>query len=119
MSAKSDRPSDPPDDDPAHVFMHLYDRLPRDAFLTLAPLQWRADREQKDIVDSIERYVVKTGRARYWELAAKVARDDWSIERQRFALLLGLDAALASANPFYGGHDQGRLTKLAVRYART
>jgi predicted amidohydrolase len=92
-------------DDYADLFCHLFDRLDRPQFHAEGEA-WMADGE-----------VVATA-ARVEQLALAGDPVDAPDEPRRiFAVLLGLDAALAQANPTLAGPASPALAEYALRYA--
>jgi hypothetical protein len=91
MSTKSQLFSDPGD-----LFVQLYDELGEEPFAEQQVDAWLNNSKVLSVRDRIERDVLATGRADVNDAAAVV--DDLGSEG-RFALLLGLDAALQHAHP--------------------
>ena len=110
--------------DPADLFTELYDNLDGRIAGPLQPdvaLAWLTDETSEDVSAWVE------GIAMLGELSATAIRE--SIEqvddpdepedaqRRIFAVLRGLDRALAHVNPHTATYDHGALRHLGVRYA--
>jgi predicted amidohydrolase len=93
--------------DYADLFCELFDRLDRRQFHAEGEA-WMADARTGAIATSVERAVVD---------GEPVAAPGGG--RQTFAALLGLDAALAHANPLVGGAAPPALAEYALRYAES
>jgi predicted amidohydrolase len=93
--------------DYADRFCELFDRLDPAEFRAEGEA-WMADAEVAATAAAIERAVLD---------GEPVAEPSGS--RETFAVLLGLDAALAHANPVFGGVAPPALTEYALRYAET
>jgi len=107
-------------DDPADLFSQLYVRLDDRLFDTAYVFEWMEKDAVRDIAELIEERVVVDGNvsaASVQDLLDQADEDE--IQERTFAILLGLDRALAYANPFLATHDQAGLLSLAVRYAAT
>jgi predicted amidohydrolase len=93
--------------DLADLFCELFDRLDPAAF-RLEGEAWMADDEVAAIAARVERYALA---------GERVTAGDGA--RQTFAVLLGLDAALAQANPLLGTAAPPALTEYALRYVES
>jgi predicted amidohydrolase len=93
--------------DHADLFCELFDRLDGTAFHAHGEA-WMADAQVAATAARVER-AARDGRP--------VAAPDG--ERQTFAVLLGLDAALAHANPLVGTAAPRALSEYALRYAES
>jgi predicted amidohydrolase len=94
-------------EDYADCFCELFDRLGSVEFHAEGEA-WMRDAEVAAIAASVEQAALDGG---------PVAAPDRG--RQTFAVLLGLDAALARANPLLGGAAPPALTELTLRYAES
>jgi predicted amidohydrolase len=102
-------------EDPADLFVQLYDRLGDDPFLDGSAADWYEDPLLREHAFEVQRQVLATGRVAR-ALVGKLA----VTERGKFALLWGLELALAEIDPFTGRAEgtQGReMMRLAMRYA--
>jgi hypothetical protein len=94
-------------EDYADLFCELFDRLDTAEFHAEGDA-WMADAEVVALATATERAVLSGGAVPVPESA-----------RETFAVLLGLDAALAHANPVFGEAAPPALTEYALRYAET
>jgi predicted amidohydrolase len=104
--------SDPTD--PAAVFMKLYDQLPEDVFAQREALRWERDPQVKRDATRVYEHILGHGLTDP-RLTAKIVQGGGN--RERFAVLRGIDWALEHVNPFDPVFDQGNLAWLAERYA--
>jgi hypothetical protein len=93
--------------DYAHFFCELFDRLDPAEYLA-AGEAWMGDAEVAATAGSVEAAVL---------VGEPVAAPGGG--REIFAVLLGLDAALAHASPVFGGAAPRALTEYALRYAES
>jgi predicted amidohydrolase len=113
--------------DPADLFTELYDEL--DDLLggvlqSAGVLQWLTDDTSQDVSSWIEGTVIELGeldpdRVRESIDPVDDPDDPEPGQQRRFAILCGLDRALAHVNPHTATYDQGALRSIAVRYAET
>jgi hypothetical protein len=94
-------------EDYADLFCRLFDRLDPAQFRAEGEA-WIADAKLAATAASVEQAALN---------GEPVAAPDGG--RQTFAALLGLDAALANANPLFGGAAPPALTECALRYAES
>ena len=94
-------------EDHADLFCELFDRLDPSQFRAEGEA-WMADPEVADAASAAERAALE---------GTPVAAPDEG--RETFAALLGLDAAMAHANPLLGGPPPPALTEYALRYAES
>jgi hypothetical protein len=104
-------------EDPADLFLELYDAIDDGPFNDQRALRWRrSDRWARDTADLICANVIRTGRAPS-ELIAPVVAEG---ERGMFAAMMGLDQALMYADPLYGTPaETGETYDLLFRYLTT
>jgi len=103
--------------DPADLFARLI--LEFDADLDRYEVfRWMQDERVGDIADLLERTALEEDEISSDSIAELLEFADDYAERI-FSILLGLDRALLYANPFFGTYDQGKLTRVATRYALT
>jgi predicted amidohydrolase len=104
--------------DYADLFCALFDGLP-DAEFRSGGEGWMADSAVREIARDIERTAV-AGALAESELLGRIGSETAEQRgRARFAALLGLDAALAHANPLIGESPPPPLAEYALRYAET
>jgi predicted amidohydrolase len=99
-------------EDPADLFVQLYDELGEHPFRGAVPAQqWWADPSVQADARRVCLKVLETGIAPR-NLVSRLAQSD----RGMFAVLVGLDDALEYVHPFSATYDPGRLYRIAVRY---
>jgi hypothetical protein len=102
--------------DPADLFVELYDRLGDEPFTGVVPAEgWYFENAVLAQVESVREAVLATGMVEDLLLERLDAGDQRSI----FACLLGLDQALDHINPFSGSLDGHSLYRIARRHAAT
>jgi predicted amidohydrolase len=99
--------------DPADLFVELYDALPAELFDGWTVTGWSGDPEARRQATEISETVLDLGQLDP-AVTDKIVSE--SGHRGRFTLLLGLDVALAHANPYGPYHDSPAMTGLLVRY---
>lgn len=104
-------------DDPAALFIELYDQLPDELFLRPDPVvQWERDawvkRHARRVYDRILAYGVADPR----QVKAII---DEGADRGIFTVLRGIDWAFDIINPWSPSFNYGSLAELAARYAAT
>ena len=99
--------------DPADLFIRLYDELPDRHFQGWQATRWYNDADVRRRADEICELVMALGSLSPDVTEEMITADG---DRGRFALLLGLDGALAHANPYGPYHDVPALTGLTVQY---
>lgn len=106
--------------DPADLFVRLVVELDVELFDRAEVFEWMHSDRVRDIADLLEGAALDERgiSSESIEGLLEVAIDEEYAERV-FAILLGLDRALLYANPFFGSFEQGALTRVAARYART
>lgn len=102
-------------DDPADLFVVLYDLLSDEHFRARKPIAWRKSPTVQGLANDICRDTLKSGHATP-ELASHIVRQHG--DRGLFAVLTGLDWALGYVNPFIPSYDVPTMGRLARRYAR-
>ncbi|MBO4258375.1 hypothetical protein [Streptomyces griseorubiginosus] len=103
-------------DDPADLFVVLYDLLPDEHFQGQEAIEWVHDPAVRVRADQVCTSVLKAGRVTA-ELAAEIAAEiQVPGGRATFAVLTGLDWALGSVNPFSPCYDEPTMAWLARRY---
>lgn len=104
--------------DPADLFVVLYDLLPDEPFCGEEATDWLRVSTVRRFADRVCTSVLRTGRVtpRLTKAVAKEA--ELHGDRGVFAALLGLDWALATANPFSPSYDTQTMTWLSIRYLR-
>ncbi|MEU3335860.1 hypothetical protein ACWCQ1_05750 [Streptomyces sp. NPDC002144] len=104
--------------DPADLFVILYDLLPEERFRADEAIDWLRDSTVLGIADHVCKQVLGSGRVT-GRLAGDIVREvDTHGHLGMFAVLVGLDWALAAANPFSPGFDEPAMAWLSVRYIR-
>ncbi|WP_378282644.1 hypothetical protein [Actinomadura rugatobispora] len=99
--------------DPADLFLQLYDELPDRHFHGWQATRWYDDAGVRRRAGEISEIVLALGSLSPEVTEENIAEDG---DRGRFTVLLGLDGALAHANPYGPYHDAPALTGLTVRY---
>ncbi|WP_433335329.1 hypothetical protein [Spirillospora sp. CA-294931] len=99
--------------DPADLFVRLYDELPDELFTGWTVPEWYDDPEVRRQANQISEIVLVLGELDS-DLVARLVRDDG--HRGRFTVLLGLDIALAHANPYGPYSDSPALSHVLIRY---
>ncbi|GAA2439089.1 hypothetical protein GCM10010191_63020 [Actinomadura vinacea] len=99
--------------DPADLFIRLYDELPDRHFQGWEATKWYDDAQVRRHAGEITEIVLALGRLSPEMTEEIIAADG---DRGRFAILLGLDGALAHANPYGPYHDAPALSGLLVQY---
>jgi predicted amidohydrolase len=102
--------------DPANLFTQLYDQLPDGPFGNREVTGWDRDPEVTRLAAQVYEWVLDQGAISPGDLGRIL---EGAGHRGVFAVLQGLDWALAHVNPFSAVFDHGKLTPLAVRYAET
>jgi len=102
-------------DDPADLFVVLYDLLSDEHFRDRKPIGWRKNPTVRELADDVCTDVLKDGYATP-ELAAQIIREHG--DPGIFAVLTGLDWAMGAANPFMPCYDEPAMGRLTRRYAR-
>ncbi|MBG6091549.1 hypothetical protein IW256_005662 [Actinomadura viridis] len=99
--------------DPADLFIRLYDSLPDRRFQGWEATMWYDDPAVRRQAEEIAEIVLALG-----SLDPEVTGEIIEAEgdRGRFAILLGLDGALAHANPYGPYHDAPALSGVLIRY---
>ncbi|GAA3792503.1 hypothetical protein GCM10022403_028130 [Streptomyces coacervatus] len=104
--------------DPADLFVILYDLLPEERFRADEAIDWLQDLTVREKADHICRQVLQTGRVTE-KLAGDIVREvDNHGHLGMFTALVGLDRALAAANPFNTRFNDPTMDWLRVRYIR-
>ncbi|MEU6142145.1 hypothetical protein ABZ848_17475 [Streptomyces sp. NPDC047081] len=102
--------------DPADLFVILYDLLPEERFRGNEAIDWFQNSTVRGFADHVCKQVLRTGRVTE-RLAGEIDREiDNHPHRGMFATLVGLDWALAVANPFSPAYDDAAMSSLRVRY---
>ncbi len=99
--------------DPADLFIRLYDALPDHRFQGWQATDWHRDPAVRRRADEICETVLALGRLDP-DLTEEIIEADG--DRGRFAILLGLDAALAYASPYSPYHDAPALSGVLIQY---
>lgn len=102
--------------DPAALFMQLYDQLPEQVFRERQPKQWQRDRWVKGNASRVYEHILEHGAADPGQVKKIIEEGG---DRGIFAVLRGIDWALALVNPFSAGYESGNLAWLETRYAET
>jgi predicted amidohydrolase len=102
-------------DDPGDLFVVLYDLLSNEHFRARKPIGWRKNPTVRKLADRVRRDVLQDGYATP-ELAGSIIREYG--DPGMFAVLMGLDWALGSVNPFSTCYDVPTMAWLSRRYAR-
>jgi predicted amidohydrolase len=103
---------------PADLFSQLYDELPERLFAEDAEAEdWLEDVAVAEIASDVEREVVSTGALAVERLERLLDVDQ--TDRNRFAILRGLDLAFAQADITGGTSDTDGLTDLVLDYLET
>jgi predicted amidohydrolase len=102
-------------EDPADLFVTLYDELPEPVFCGWDAQDWFADRSVRDLAGKICEAILDYGELAPEDVARIIARDG---DRGRFTILLGIDDALQFINPYALYHQEffPSLYGLAGRY---
>lgn len=98
---------------PADLFVRLYDSVSDDVFQAWTATRWYDDPEVRAAADAVAETVLEDGEFAPEE-TARIVREQG--DRGRFALLLGLDAALAHASPYSPYYDAPALAGTLVNY---
>lgn len=107
-------------DDPADLFTQLYDRLDEVLFDTSDVWEWMDTEAVQDVAALIEERAVADGHLAGASVEGLIDHlDEEELQERMFAILLGLDRALAYANAFVATHDETGLLPIAVRYAKS
>ena len=105
-------------DDPADLFSQLFDELPDRIFAEGQEAEaWLDDEAVAEIASEVEREVVGTGRLS--QESSQRFLDVEQADRNRFAVLRGLDLAFQQADLVAGSYDNGGLAELTLRYLET
>ncbi|MFI0355119.1 hypothetical protein [Actinomadura sp. 9N407] len=99
--------------EPADLFIRLYDALPDHLFQGWTATMWYDDARVRRQAQEISEIVLALGRLDP-EMTEEIVEADG--DRGRFAILLGLDGALAHANPYGPYHDAPAMTGALVTY---
>ncbi|WP_329521751.1 hypothetical protein [Spirillospora sp. NBC_01491] len=99
--------------EPADLFVDLYDALPDHLFRTWEPTGWYDDPAVNRQANDITEIVLDRGELPPTLTAHLIAEHG---DLGRFTLLLGLDGALAHANPYGPYHDTGALTEVLTNW---
>ncbi|WP_199513316.1 hypothetical protein [Nucisporomicrobium flavum] len=102
--------------DAAHLFMQLYDMLDEEIFHDGRASRWSAEPEFRNTVAEVEEHLLHYGYVAQVSPGATVNTVDQYL---LLATVRGIDGALWHANPFANAYESGRLTEIAIRYART
>jgi len=102
--------------DPADLFTQLYDLLPDGPFRNREVTRWDRDPEVARLAEQVYECVLDQGAMKPGDLGRML---EGAGHRGVFAVLRGLDWALAHVNPFSAAFDYGRLASLVTRYAET
>ncbi|MFD0854711.1 hypothetical protein ACFQ07_20905, partial [Actinomadura adrarensis] len=99
--------------DPADLFIRLYDALGDQHFQGWQATEWYRDEEVRRQAEHVCEIVLTLGR-----LDPDLTEDTITEhgDRGRFAILLGLDGALAHANPYAPYHESPALSGVLIRY---
>lgn len=104
--------------DPADLFSQLYDELDERLFARDEEAEmWLDDDSVREIAAEVEHEVVTSGR-----LSGETVErflDVVEVDRNRFAILLGLDQAFLQADLIAGSYDEAWLVELTLRYLET
>lgn len=104
--------------DLANLFSELYDQLPERLFATDEEAEgWLRDESVGEIASDVEHEAVLTGRLS--EATVERLLNVIEVERNRFAILLGLDRAFLQAGLLTGTYDESELVELTLRYLET
>lgn len=101
-------------DDPADLFVQLFDLIGDGPFRSGEARAWDRDPALRERAAEVDQQVRATGRVPRPLVDSLLDEGDRGV----FALLRGLDLALSYVNPFTGRHDPGRMYKIARRYAK-
>src|SRR4051794_28343674 len=109
--------------DPADLFTQLFDELP-DVPQPQDVADWLWDAQVADLSSWISQAALDQGSLDGVEIGELIEQaedpdDPLPGAKRRFALLMGLDRALAQIHPHIGTFDSGALTPIGVRYAET
>ena len=96
--------------------MQLYDQLPEEVFRNRQPKQWERDPWVKGNASRVCEQTLERGVADPRQVEKIIQRGG---DRGVFAVLRGIDWALAHVNPFSPVFEYGKLARLATRYAKT
>jgi len=99
--------------DPADLFVTLYDALPDGLFDGWTVTGWSSDPDVLRQATGLSETVLERGELPPETTEEIIARHG---HRGRFTLLLGLDIALAHANPYGPYHGSPAMTAVLVRY---
>ncbi|MFC8511635.1 hypothetical protein [Streptomyces sp. NPDC057257] len=103
-------------EDPADLFVILYDLLPEEHFCADEAIDWFQDPTVNGFANQVCKDVLAVGRVT-GTLAGDIAGEVKTHgSRGMFAALLGLDRALAVANPFSPYYNESAMAWLSVRY---
>jgi hypothetical protein len=103
--------------DPANLFSQLYDELSERLFAVNEEAEsWIDDPSVQEIAADVEHEAVVTGRVSEVTVERLLELES---DRNRFAILLGLDRALMQAGLIQGTHDESELVELTLRYLET
>jgi predicted amidohydrolase len=104
--------------DPADLFAQLYDALPERLFAHDEGAEdWLVDEAVAEIAADVEHEVVVTGRLS--EETTGRFLDVEEEDRNRFAILTGLDHAFLQADLVTGTYDESELVEVTLRYLET
>ncbi|GGL83724.1 hypothetical protein GCM10010129_29240 [Streptomyces fumigatiscleroticus] len=105
-------------DDPADLFVVLYDLLPEEHFRADKAIDWLHNSTVRDLADRVCTGVLRTGRVTAGLTDEIVASIHEHGDQGLFAVLTGLDWAMAPANPFGPCYDAPTMAWLTSRYIR-
>ena len=104
--------------DPADLFSQLYDELPEHLFAAAEEAEeWLYDPSVEEIASDVEHEAVVSGQLS--EATVERLLNVIEVDRNRFAILLGLDRAFLQANLIAGTYDESALVELTLRYLET
>ncbi|MFB4318432.1 hypothetical protein [Actinomadura sp. 21ATH] len=99
--------------EPADLFIRLYDALPDHVFQGWTATMWNDDARVRRRAAEISEIVLALGVLDPDMTEEIIAADG---DRGRFAILLGLDAALAHANPYGPYHNVPAMSGVLIQY---